>query len=234
MYGKLHHPICGIVCGPSMVGKTRLTIEMLNNDVYDIPMKRVHWFSEAKSVPERSALRSDIDIEFMHKLPEHFLNDTSEPLLIVIDDFMDEAMNSVAVSKLFTKDSHHQNISVILLTQNIYNPGKYSRNISLNSSFYILFRNIRDQTQINRFLQQVCGSNAKAIQKVFKDAVHNKPHSYLFIDFSQSGHDLLRLRTNIFKKDAVSVYCPAESLSNGDEAAAETTSCGKVYAINLK
>lgn len=234
MYGKLHHPICGIVCGPSMVGKTRLTIDIINSNVYDTAIKRVQWFSEASSVPERSSITDSIDIEFIHNLPEQFLNGTSEPLLIVIDDFMDEAMNSAAVSKLFTKDSHHQNISVILLTQNIYNPGKYSRNISLNSSFYILFRNIRDQTQINRFLQQVCGSNAKAIQKVFKDAVHNKPHSYLFIDFSQRGHNLLRLRTNILEKEAVSVYCPTEALSSGNEAVAETTSCGKVYAINIK
>lgn len=234
MYGKLHHPICGIVCGPSMVGKTRLTIDIINNNVYDIFIKRVRWFSEASSAPERSAITDAIHVEFIHKLPEQFLNDTGEPLLIIIDDFMDLSMKSEAVSKLFTKDSHHQNISVILLTQNIYNPGKYSRNISLNSSFYILFRNIRDQTQINRFLQQVCGSNAKAIQKVFKDAVHNKPHSYLFIDFSQRGHNLLRLRTNILEKEAVSVYCPTDLLSSGNESSAETTCAGKVYAIYIK
>lgn len=62
-------------------------------------------------MPERSTISDDIDIEFINKLPEQFSNPSNEPLLVIVDDFMDEAMNSVAVSKLYVhcdnKQSHH-------------------------------------------------------------------------------------------------------------------------------
>lgn len=179
-------------------------------------MKRVQWYCEKLSTPARDSFSGDIDIEFFDKLPDTFGNtEQPEPLLIVIDDFMDVAVNHLAVSQLFTRTSHHDGISVILLTQNIYNQGKYSRNISLNATYYVIFRNLRDQIQINKFLQQVCGGSAKAIQNVFHDAVDNKPHSYLFIDFSQKGRDLLRLRANLFARNSepIVIYCPREALS---------------------
>lgn len=191
----------------------------------------VRWYySDVKSLPDRQTIPSNVDIQFIHQLPIEFLNETNEPMLVVIDDLMDEAMNSLAVSQLFTKGVHHQNISAILLTQNIYNPGKYSRNISLNSSFYVLFRNLRDMQQINRFFQQMCGNNSRTLQDVYKDAT-SRPHGYLFIDLSQSGHTLLRLRTNVFEGKVC--YCPIKELNSINGAYPEEIECGQVYALSL-
>jgi len=234
MYPKLKHPCTGIISGPSGSGKTHLTVKLINSDIYEPSITRIEWYCEKASKPE--GISVNCEIEFIEKIPEKFVNESNEPLLIVLDDLMDESMQSVQVSKLYTKDARHSNISVILLTQNIYNPGKYSRNISLNSSFYILFRNLRDQNQINKFLQQICGGcNSKAIQSVYRDAVTNKPHSYLFIDFSQKGHNLLRFRTDLFGENGVStVYCPAEMLNSENEAVTETTKFGQIYAIDIE
>lgn len=246
MFPPIKHPCSGIVVGPSMSGKTELTLEIIRNlaDFYDKPIRRVHWYhgnsaADGNSLPIKSTLPENVDITFLTTLPTEFVNEIAdEPLLVIIDDLMDIAMNSLAVSQLYTKGVHHQQISVILLSQNIYNPGKYSRNISLNSSFYILFRNLRDMQQIHKFFQQMCGSNSKAMLQVYKDAT-SRPHGYLFVDFSQGGHNLLRLRTNLFGGKPI-CYCPSDELNSlsadgtNNNNNTKTTRCGQVYALRLE
>jgi len=50
--------------------------------------------------------------------------------LLVKDDLMEERGNGKRVLDLFTKDSHHQNITVLYLCQDMFPPGKYAKNIS--------------------------------------------------------------------------------------------------------
>lgn len=57
------------------------------------------------------------------------------PQLLILDDLMNVAY-SQAVADLFTKGSHHRDLSVILITQNIFNANKFSRTISLNAGNY--------------------------------------------------------------------------------------------------
>ena len=75
---------------------------------------------------------------------EQFLN-TALQNLIVIDDLMSEASNDKQIHDLLTKGSHHCNLSVIYLVQNLYSQGKESRTMSLNSQYFVLFNNRRDQ-----------------------------------------------------------------------------------------
>jgi len=48
---------------------------------------------------------------------------------------------------VFTKISHHRNVSVVYLTQNLFNKNKYARTISLYAHYLVLFKNPRDATQ---------------------------------------------------------------------------------------
>lgn len=234
---NLEHPCSGIIAGPSGSGKTQLALRLLQqtDEFFDVIFSRIEWYySDDNSLPNIDSIHSRhaSEIVFINTLPEKFINPGGATLLIVIDDMMDEAMDSLAVSQLFTKGVHHQSISVMLLTQNIYNPGKYARNISLNSSFYILFRNLRDQQQITKFFQQMCPHNYKALQKVYNDAT-SRPHGYLFVDFSQSGHSLLRFRSNITDK-AVVCYCRTDELTDVYGAHSEKSRCGEAFSIYAK
>ena len=76
-----------------------------------------------------------------------FENPENIPTLIVLDDLMDTAY-STKVSELFTKGSHHRNISLVLMTQNLFHQGPSSRDISLKSKYIVVFKNSRDKTQI--------------------------------------------------------------------------------------
>ena len=84
-------------------------------------------------------------MEFVKGIPENiedeqFLN----PIIqnrIVIDDLMSEASNDKRICDLFIKGSHHRNLSVICLVQNLYYQGKESRTMSLNSQYLVVFNN---------------------------------------------------------------------------------------------
>ena len=89
------------------------------------------------------------DVEFREDLPQNtdWLNDP-KPKLIIIDDLMHESSCGGAILNLFTKGSHHNNLNVIFIAQNIFHQGKGQHVISLNAQYIVIFRNLRDYAQI--------------------------------------------------------------------------------------
>ena len=65
--------------------------------------------------------------------------------LVILDDMVDAVMNDSSMIKVFTERSHHQNISVIFMTQKIFHQGKTARTISLNTQYMVLFENARSK-----------------------------------------------------------------------------------------
>ena len=63
-----------------------------------------------------------------------------------------ESAYSTKVSQLCTKGSHHPNISLVVITQNVFHQGPSSRDISLNSKRIVVFKNPIDNTQIVTWL----------------------------------------------------------------------------------
>ena len=67
----------------------------------------------------------------------------------MIDDMQASALNNICIANLFSRESHHRNISVILILQNLFHQGKYCRDISLNTHYFFLFKNPRDIHKLN-------------------------------------------------------------------------------------
>jgi len=114
---------------------------------------------------------------------------------------------STKVSQLFTKGSHHRNISLVLITQNLFPQGPSSRDISLNRKYIVVFKNRRDKTQIVQLARQVYPENISSFHKTYLE-VCKDPHTYLFLDLTQSIDDLLRFRTKIFPGETTEVFAP--------------------------
>ena len=74
--------------------------------------------------------------------------------VLVLDDLMEEGGQDKRVLDLFTKDSHHRNITVLYLTQDLFPPGKFSKTINRNAHYIVAFKNPRDQTGIRTILLQ--------------------------------------------------------------------------------
>ena len=88
------------------------------------------------------------------------------------------------VVDIFTKYSHHKNLSVIYLTQNLFHQSKGQRDISLNAHYIVVFRNPRDHSQIAHFARQLYPENSKFIQEAYNDAT-DTPHGYILLDLKQ-------------------------------------------------
>ena len=117
-------------------------------------------------------------------------------LLFILDDCFLEAVADVNVVNAFTK-GRHEKISTIFITQNLFFNGKYSRNIALNCSHFILMRN-RDLGQVETLGRQIFGKGKTGeFIKIYKKALSVNDYGYLLIDLGAKTPELLQLRTNI-------------------------------------
>jgi hypothetical protein len=132
------------------------------------------------------------------------------PETIVLDDLLNEAY-SRRVCDLFTKGSHHRNIRVILITQNLFHRGRFSTDISLNAKHLVVFKNVRDENQFAYLARQVYPEDSNGLYESYLEATR-KPHGYLLLYLAQDTDDRLRFRTNIFPSEITVVYAPV-----GDE-----------------
>lgn len=156
-------------------------------------------------------------IEFHEGLPrvEDYSNDPHCPKLVIIDDLMRESSSSDAIVDLFTKGSHHKNLSVILISQNLFHQGRGQRDISLNANYIVVFKNPRDRAQIRHLARQVYPDDPKFLEEAYYDAT-SRPHGYLLLDLKQSTPDEYRFRTCIFPGDTPHyVYVSRKSFSRG-------------------
>ena len=130
-----------MMASPSKCGKTRLVIVLINASVIKPFLERVIWcFGYYQEAFQRLH-----KVEYVEGLPKNDLLD-GRPTSTVINDLMLKI--DARVASLFTKGSHHQNASVIYITQNPFNKNNQNHYISLNTHCLILFKNLRDAGQI--------------------------------------------------------------------------------------
>ena len=152
----------------------------------------VWCYSEISAIPYRQ-LAGTKHVRFHEGVPTNFNNSGENPCLIILDDLLNTAY-SKDVCDLFTKGSHHRNISVILITQNLFHQGKFCRDISLNAKYIVVLKNVRDREQFSHLERQVLPHDSKRHSDAYPNATE-EPHGYLVLDLSQVTNDRLRFRT---------------------------------------
>lgn len=196
----LRHPFTMLIAGPTGSGKTEFVKRLIISKeiLCDPPPDRVIYF-----YGEYQEMFKELpNVEFKRGLPDEVKFD-SRPTWIIIDDLMYESSNSKFIAELFTKGSHHRNISLILITQNFFARGSEMRNISLNSQYIVLFKNPRDQSIATSLARQMFPNKIKKFQKIYEDAT-SRSYSYLFIDLKPDTANEVRLLTNVFSLPIIS------------------------------
>ena len=131
--------------------------------------------------------------------------------LLIIDDQALSANKDLA--RIFTVTARHSSTSIIYITQNIFTKNQYSRDISLQATYLVLFKNPRDNSAIKYLASQIMPNNPAFISNVYKDSL-KEPYSYLIIDLHQQTQDAIRYRTNIFPYEyPVVVYIPTGAVT---------------------
>lgn len=209
MYHFLH-PFTAIVAGPSGCGKSNFVTNFLKHckEICNTKFDQVLWCYD-----EMQPLYNLENVTYIQGLPEMSMFDGKYPQLIIIDDLMRESDGRIV--DIFTKGSHHRNLSVFYITQNLFHQGRGQRDISLNTSYIIYFKNPRDRTQIRHLARQVFPDNTKFVEEAYKDATV-EPHGYLMIDLKQNTNDACRFKSKIDPpNDKCVVYVPKKGFKYG-------------------
>jgi hypothetical protein len=178
-----HHFTC-IVSGPTGLGKSSFCIKVLQN-LYTLCTEQnfdggIWCYSERTAVPSQQLATLKGYIKFHKSVPANFDNAQGRPTLIMLDDLLNEVYPK-DVSVHFTKGSHHRNISVILITQNLFHQGRNARDISLNAKYLVLLKNVRDKNQFSYLARQVFPEDSDGLYKAYLYATQ-RPHGYLVLD----------------------------------------------------
>lgn len=209
-----------LVVGPTGSGKTYWLKELIKNAdsmITPTPERIVYFYGEWQEAYE--TMRTSFpygQFLFVKGLPSSetwgdFLSSTGGPTLFVIDDLMSEV--NTFVGDLFTKGSHHRNLSVILILQNLFSKGKNNigRTISLNSHYMLLFKNPRDKLSIDCLARQISPQDVGFIHDAYRMAT-KRPYGYLCLDFKPEQKDNIRYRGRVLPGEteygAVDVYRP--------------------------
>ena len=196
-YFQFRHPFTCMIAGPTSSGKTVLVKKILNNHkilINGISEINILWaYGQWQSGYENKEL---VDIQFIDGLPSEEELIERKTNILIIDDLMTELGNDKKLANLFTKGSHHLNLSIIFIVQNIFHQAKYMRNVSLNCHYFILMKNPRDKSQIFALARQLYPKKSKFLIEAYEDATL-EPYSSLKIDLNPKTLEKYRVQTNI-------------------------------------
>ena len=206
---QLTHPFGLLVSGGTKTGKTTFVKKLLSNVevMIDSPPEDIKYFYSEYQETFAEIESLVPNIHFIEGVPDAIFDSINPKTrnLYIFDDMMGERDSVIA--KLFTKKSHHGNLSVIYIVQNLFHQSKDHRTISLNASYLVLTKNVRDASQVIHLAKQIYPNNVKFFQQAYQIATA-EPFSYLFIDLTPTCPDETRLRSGIFPNDKHYVYVP--------------------------
>ena len=200
---SLSYPFLHFSGGSFGVWQNRVYGKLLleNADLFETPPTQVHycygvWQDRFKPMQDRGAL-------FHEGIPDHQALVQWFPQgqgVLVLDDLMDKASNDKRVLDLFTKHSHHQNVTVLYLCQDMFPVGKYVKSISRKAHYNVAFKKPRDQSGARNVLLQSFPTSWKDNLDTLHQATA-RPYGYLVLDLHPASSDQQRLLSHVFKDE---------------------------------
>ena len=195
----LQTPLTLMFAGASGAGKTQLVKKIASRveNVFDRPPKEIIiCYDRTQAAYDEIKTASKIPVRLVKGLPEDLR--AERRTLIIIDDLQ---QHSDLICDWFTKGSHHGDCDIIYLTQNLFLKTPSHRTASLNAHILVIFKNLRDKTQIRCLSRQLSPDNPGYIISAYNQAVE-KPYGYLVINLKQDTKDNYRIRDSFFPEDS--------------------------------
>lgn len=197
---RLSLPLSATLSGASGSGKTELVKYILLNQrqLLTEQWTRIYWLARYPQ-PRLEQELSQLPIVWLHvtSIPQldSLASEPGDRTLITCDDLMDCVGGSDQISTLFTA-GRHLGISVFYITQNLFAPGRYARNIRLNTNYLFLFKSLHDAAQISIYFRQMSPGHWRRIMQAYRDATEPS-FGHFMVDFRVTSKAMLRFRGNI-------------------------------------
>ena len=189
-YLAFRHPFMCLCVGPTMAGKTRYIMNLIKHKDCAIQpnvQRVIYSYKKYQSIFDKVP-----NVEFVQGT--NYMLDRSIPTLLIIDDTLDRSIPTLLIiddqmndlgkqlADLFAMGAHHDNCSIIFVTQVLFLQDKAYRSACQNAMYMILFQSPRSKTQIGHLARQMfAGKKAQNMIRAFEDAT-SKPFSNLIID----------------------------------------------------
>lgn len=197
---RFKHPCSIYLSGASNSGKSSTLYKLLISGIksFTINFKKifivygVHQsiFDELQDLlPVTLISLQDFDLDSL-------LKEDLDEAFVVFDDSFVHLSESREFSDVITKYSHHRNFSLAVVSQYLFGSGKYSRVVSTNCTYTLLFDSCRDRLSISILARQMYPGNTAYFLDAFKHATRT-PYQCLLLDCHQATPSAFRLRSNI-------------------------------------
>ena len=188
-----------IIYGCTGVGKTHFMLRILKEKLIEpFPNQITYMFGIRQGFMNTWNKENNPKIEFVEGLDFSRVKDNS---VLVIDDLL--LSNNKEVAGAFIMASHHRKISVFYLTQNLFPNDNLFRLMSLNTHYFVLFQNPRNQRQVFTLAQQAF-ADLSAFKVAYK-RVSLTPRGFILLSFNPLLPKSLTIVTDYWSK-YVSVY----------------------------
>ena len=210
-------PTSLMIAGPSGCGKTVFTTRLLLNNVnlFKITPDSIHycygsWQTGFKLLKKHG-------VKFHEGVPQSSLLPKWFPKggILILDDLMNEGSSDKNVLDLFTKHSHHQQITVIYLCQDLFPTGKFAKTISRNAHYIVAFKNPRDQLGLRNLLQQSFPTQFREVLDTFRKVTDERPFAYMLLDVHPASKDDQRILSHILQDEGF-MRCYQFDIKNTD------------------
>jgi DNA mismatch repair ATPase MutS len=178
---KFIHPFRLLIAGPTSSGKSSFVKQIIlnKNKIINKEIDKIYYIYGCDQ-PLYDTFRDQVIFtKDLNIINQEFNNKT----LIILDDLQEEITNHITELKnLIIKRSHHQNISVIIILQNIFSNSNFTKTIRINISNYYILRHSFGNDQLEVLGRQLEGYKN---QKKFLDAYNlavKTDFTGLFID----------------------------------------------------
>lgn len=200
---RISVPFGMVIAGPTRSGKSSFVYNILLN------MNRilshtidyiVYFYGERSRIVEAIENTFGDRVHTVHGLPtdlNSYIKTDEGRGLMIFDDLMVSAVSNEQLVNLTTTKCQHNNVSWMLILQNLFFGGT-ERITMLRSAHYLcLFKSPLDKTIAHSMASRIMPDDRKTFMAIY-ERVTEQGNGYLFVDGSQHTPKAARLRSRIF------------------------------------
>jgi len=207
---KLQVPCAICIAGPSQSGKSSFIVNLIKyrKDVFTQDFEKCYYCQPSNLCVRSNPIFDQIQQSFpsaelicgLPNINKLNLNLDSSPKIVIIDDLMQDLLNSAEIVTLLSVHVHHSNITVVFTLHNFFAASRHGKTIARNLNVKVFFYNRLDLRELKIISSQI-GSNPNFLQECFEFLMKKFPaeNAYVLIDgLFKSKMKSMYVRTHIF------------------------------------